>query len=150
MKAVLILIAGLVSLVAVAFVSANVGGSKMAMQVQATCSEAQKAYLMKRFELAYAQEPPAVAIWEGTNMLAYLAQDGIAAQSRSKEEKASLLFLNARVSELFRELGDTTSTREFAVKAMEWYRLISTNKAVNAETVVAETLARDHVKRRLK
>lgn len=136
-----------VALAVVAFVAYHVGGASMSMQVQATFTEAQRAYLAKRFELAYTHESPAVAVWEGTNLIAYLERDGIAAESRSKEDKAHRVFVNARLSALFGELGYSNRAQYFAREAAAWYQKVSTNKDVTAKAVVEEILARDHLKR---
>src|SRR5437016_5893345 len=126
------------ALVVAGFVAYYVGGANMTTQVQATFSEAQKAYLSQRFEFAYMHESPGIAAWEGTNLIAYLEHGGIPAVSRSKEDRANRVFLNARLAALFGELGDTNSAQHFAAEAAVWYKTVSTNRDVAAQTIVEE------------
>lgn len=125
-------------------------GGQMAAEVQRTCLEAQRAYLTKRFELAYTQEPPVVAIWEGTNLIAYLERDTTPAHLLPEEDRASRVFLNARLCVLFKELNDESSAQAFARRTFEWYRLVSTNEDVTVDTVLKQTLVRDRLKRGVK
>jgi hypothetical protein len=119
---------------------------KTMLESQDTMSIAQRSYLVGRFRAAYELQQPAVAIWEGTNLLSHLMQES--PSPISKEELAQQLLLNARVSALFHEVGDRQEEQRYAERALALFSLLRTNSAITASEVVSNCLARDLLRRR--
>lgn len=104
-------------------------------------------YLRARFDIAYEREPPIIAIWEGTNLVKFLERNVNNVGITRDEEIASRLFLEARLSVLFKEMGDAAKARHHAERALHWYQCIKNDETVTPDQVVENALARDRLKR---
>jgi len=116
--------------------------------IQELCSAAQEAYLRKRFDLAYEQQPAIVAIWEGTNYTALLEHKNNANKTLSVEERAERLILAARISVLFQELGDREKAEQYANVALTWYRSITNDQVITGDDVVKCAILHDRLRRK--
>ncbi len=125
-------------------------GTSQAMRTmiesQNAITAAQQSYLVDRFRAAYEFQQPAIVLWEGTNLLSHLMQES--PSPTSKEELAKRLFLNARVSAVFHEIGDRDGEQRYADQALALFGMLQSNAAATAEAVVSNCLAKDTLKRR--
>jgi hypothetical protein len=139
-----------ITFVVVAYVASAIGHAKGFTQGQGLLAEAQQGYLKQRFDLAYIQAAPVVAIWEGTNLFAFMERTDSENVSHTKEEAAERVMMNARVSALFGELHDQNKAQEYAMKASAWFRSIAQPKILSPDVVVEESLKHDHLRRQWK
>ena len=139
-----------VTLVIVAVLAAGIGGGIRATQVQSAFSGAEKAYLFERFNHAYKQESAVVAIWEGTNLVTFLIEKSGASSAIANQEIASQAILNARISYLYEEIGNSSKAREFAKASKVLYdSVLSKPTSMTPEEVVTNLVGRDHPARQI-
>jgi len=120
--------------------------SRVHEQVLQTLERAEQAYLFKRFQTAYKGMEPTVAIWEGTNLIAFL-KESQTNELASKEELASKILLNSRLSSLFKEIARNNEANYFAQEAFTLLHKLDRSTAYTADEVVEKTLAAESVKR---
>jgi hypothetical protein len=115
-------------------------------QVSQTLVREEKAYLSQRFQTAYEGMEPMVAIWEGTNLIAYLKRFQTN-DSASQQELASEILLNSRLSALFKETGRSDQAHYFSEEALTLFHRLAGSAASTPDQVVEKTLEVESVKR---
>lgn len=111
-----------------------------------TLLAANKEYLYDRFVKAYEYAPTTIAIWEGTNLVSVL--DSNSTGRLPPEQRAEMLAIHSRLSELFSESGATKDATAEAEKAKRWFITLVTNQSsISSGSIVTNFLRRDAVKR---
>ncbi|MDW8307999.1 MAG: hypothetical protein RMK20_01345 [Verrucomicrobiales bacterium] len=142
-------IAAVALLVFIAFFSGYTTGSRRHLARETFFLGSIETYLWRRFDLAYEKEPAATAIWEGTNLISLLDGHSGGVPELSAEQIAARLFLNARLSKLFEDLGDFDKAQKYADDALHWYRAITNDNNVTKADLLKNILSRDRLQRKV-